>query len=293
MMKRITIRRVLFFLFWAGVATGMGWLLKTAWNKQSKAVCLGYDIRRVDGDSFVFVKQAQLEQAIRLRTGGQILNQRVDRFPLQAIEDTLEKFIGVSDVQAFFDNRARLQVRIVERIPVARVFAQNGYSCYLDSLGKILPLSDQVVIDCPVFNGVHWKAGGPDSLQATRIVSLARFIQADSFWSVQVGHFDIDEKGTFEMVPVVGNHRVQFGAADDPAAAFRRLQIFYQQVLRQQGLDRYARIDVRYRGQVVASRSRSVATPDSAQLRKQVDALIRSGMPDSTQTNTKPIKRAT
>ncbi|NDF96082.1 MAG: hypothetical protein EB107_09660, partial [Proteobacteria bacterium] len=231
MMKRITIRRILFFLFWAGVATGMGFLLKAAWNKQDRAVCKGYEIVRNDGDSFVFVKHAQVESALRLRAGGAIIGQRIDLFPLQRIEDTLKKFIGVSDVQAFFDNRSNLHVRIQERIPIARIFPQSGSSCYLDSMGMVLPLSDQVVIDCPVFNGVHWKAGKPDSLQAKRIVALAKYIQADSFWSAQVGQFDIDDKGNFELVPVAGNHRVQFGNAEDPAAAFRRLWIFYQQVL--------------------------------------------------------------
>ncbi len=293
MIKQVSIRRVLFILFWLGVATGMGWLLMTAWSKQDHAVCKGYDIVRADGDSFVFVKHAQLEQLIRMRAGGKILGQRLDRFPLQQIEDTLKALVGVSDAQAYFDNRAQLHVKIQERIPVARVFARNGFSCYLDSLGKVLPLSDQVVIDCPVFNGVHWKAVGPDSLQAIRIVSLAQFIQADSFWTAQVGHFDIDEKGIFEMVPAAGNHRVQFGTAEDPAGAFRRLLIFYQQVLKRQGLDRYARIDVRYNGQVVASRNKVQSVLDSAQLRKQVDVLIGAGMRDSTQTTIKPIKRAT
>lgn len=291
MMQQITIRRVLFFLFWAGVATGMGYLLNTAWNKQARAVCKAFDIERNDGDSFVFVKRAQLAEVIRQRAGGTILGQQVDRFPLQAIEDTLKTFTGVSDVQAYFDTRSMLHVRVQERIPIARVFASNGASFYLDSLGKVLPLSDQVVIDCPVFNGVQWRSNQPDSLQAQRIVSLARYIQADTFWSAQVGHFDIDEKGSFEMIPVAGNHRVQFGTGEDPAGSFRRLWIFYQQVLRPQGLDRYARIDVRYKGQVVASRNKAVSMPDSAQLRQQVDVLIRSGMNDST--NMKPIKRAT
>jgi cell division protein FtsQ len=293
MIKRITIQRVLFFLFWAGVATGMGFLLKTAWNKKDRAVCKGFDMVRNDGDSFVFVKPTQLEGAIRQRAGGKIVGQLIDRFPLQRIEDTLKKFIGVSDAQAFFDNRSNLHVRIQERIPVARIFTQNGISCYLDSAGVVLPLSDQVVVDCPVFNGVHWKAGKPDSVQAKKIVLLARYIQADSFWTAQVGHFDIDDKGLFELVPVAGNHRVQFGKAEDPAASFRRLWIFYQQVLGAQGLDRYARIDVRYQGQVVASRNRNRAVADSAQLRKQVEVLIRSGMNDSTNTKNKPIKRAT
>jgi cell division protein FtsQ len=294
MMKQITIKRVLFVLFWIGVATGMGFLLSTAWQKQGQAVCKGYTILRQGGDSFVFVKRTSVEKMIRQRTGGKIIGQRLDLFPLQAIEDTLRKMIGVSRAQVFFDNQSVLQITLEERTPVARIFSSNGASYYLDSAGKTLPLSDQVVIECPVFNGVKWSGDQPDSLQARRIVALANYIQADSFWSAQVGQFDIDEKGQFELVPVAGNHRVQFGKAEDPAAAFHRLWVFYQQVLRKQGLDRYARIDVQYKGQVVASRNRYPVVADSIRMRKQVDVLIKAGLDaDSSSQSLKPIKRAT
>ena len=294
MIRAITIKRILFVLFWVGVAVGMGFLIQSAWNKQGKAVCKGYVITRNDDDSFVFIKTADVESVIRYRAGGSILGRSLDRFPLQRIEDSIRTFTGVSDAQAYFDNQSVLHVRIQERVPVARVFTAAGSSFYLDSLGQILPLSEQVVIECPVFNGLKWENGKADSLQSVRIVALARYIQADTFWSAQVGHFEIDEKGRFELIPVAGNHRVQFGKVENPAAAFQRLWIFYQQVLRPRGLDAYARIDVQYRGQVVASRTRLAAESDSVRQRKQVDALIQAGMKaDSVLPITKPIKRAT
>ncbi len=294
MIRQINIRTVLLVLLWMGIATAMGFLLNAAWKRQERAVCKGYDINRNDNDSFVFVKRPMIEKVISLRAGGNIIGSRIDQFPLQSIEDTLEKFVGVSDVQAYFDNVNRLQVRVEERVPIARVFGTNGASYYLDSVGNMLPLSEAVVIECPVFNGLKWNGNRPDSTQTQQVLSLARYIQADSFWSAQVGHFDIDDKGSFEMIPVAGNHRVQFGKAENPAAAFQRLWIFYQQVLKTQGLDRYARIDVRYQGQVVASRNRYAAATDTSALRKQVNLLIDAGMkPDSSLSTYKPIKRAT
>lgn len=294
MIRRFTIKRFFFILFWIGIASGMGYLLQAAWNKQGNATCRGVQVVRLDGDSFVFVKRSQVEQLIRLRAGGAVVGQRLDRFPLQRIEDSLRQFIGVSEAQVYFDNQSVLHVRLQERVPVARVFAAGGRSFYLDSAAQLLPLSDQAVIECPVFNGMHWADNRPDGVQAKRIVSLARYIQADSFWSAQVGQFDIDSKGLFEMIPVVGNHRVQFGKAEDPAGEFHRLWLFYQQVLRTQGLDRYPRIDVRYNGQVVASRTRTIAVPDTIRMRQQVNALITAGLNgDSLQRTPKPIKRAT
>ena len=206
----------------------------------------------------------------------------------------MRTFIGVSDAQIYFDNRSILNVRIRERVPVARLFLTNGVSCYLDAEGKILPLSEQVVISCPVFNGVKVNGIRPDSTVARHIVSLAQFVRSDSFWSAQAGHFEVDEKGAFEMIPVAGNHRVLLGTAEDPAVVFRRLSLFYRQVLGPQGLDKYARIDVRYQGQVVASRNRYPTIPDSTRIREQVDVLIRAGMSADTVTSSmKPIKRAT
>src|SRR4030095_10723863 len=98
------------------------------------------------------------------------------------------------------------------------------------------------------------------------------------FWMSQVAQVDITPERKFEMIPVVGNHTVKLGDGENIGEKFRRLMIFYQQVLSKTGFERYKLIDVQYKGQVVASRYAGDPKIDSVQLRKNVEKLLKQSL---------------
>ena len=61
---------------------------------------------------------------------------------LAAMEKALQKDQWIKNAEMFFDNNNVLQVKIVEREPIARIFTTSGASFYMDSSLKRLPLSD-------------------------------------------------------------------------------------------------------------------------------------------------------
>jgi cell division protein FtsQ len=67
----------------------------------------------------------------------------------------------------------------------------------------------------------------------------------------QISQVDITPDDTFEMIPVVGNHVIDFGDGTDYDKKFRRLLLFYQQVLSKTGMDVYERLNVQYARQVI------------------------------------------
>ena len=75
------------------------------------------------------------------------------------------------------------------------------------------------------------------------------------------------------MIPVVGNHRVMLGDGSDIASKFHRLYLFYDQVLKNIGFDKYKKIDVQYANQVVAERT-EFNKIDSIALRKNISDLL-------------------
>ncbi|MGB3006111.1 MAG: hypothetical protein WBC06_06365, partial [Chitinophagaceae bacterium] len=102
----------------------------------------------------------------------------------------------------------------------------------------------------------------------------ANYIFKNPFWQSQVAQIDITPEGTFEMIPVVGNHTVKLGDGENISNKFRRLMVFYKQVLSKTGFDKYKIIDVQYAGQVVVSRYAANAKIDSIQLRRNVEKLL-------------------
>nr|WP_236065475.1 cell division protein FtsQ/DivIB [Niastella soli] len=170
------------------------------------------------------------------------------------MENQLKSNVWVKDAELFFDNSRVLQVRVEERVPVARVFTVAGNSFYIDSSGEKLPLSDKFSARLPVVTGFPSekdKLTGADSVMMRDIIHVSNYLLHDEFWMAQVSQIDIQPDRTFEMIPVVGNHIIEFGDGTDYEKKFKRLLLFYQQVLSKTGMDVYQKLNVRYARQVI------------------------------------------
>jgi cell division protein FtsQ len=151
-------------------------------------------------------------------------------------------------------------VRISERQPIARIFTVQGESFYLDNNGLRLPLREKLSARVPVFTSFpsdKKKLSEPDSLLLSDLVSVGKFIVADSFWMSQVAQVDISPQGDFEIIPTIGDHTVSIGNADSLQSKFNRLYSFYKNAWLQNGINVYEKIDVQYNNQVVAIRKGS------------------------------------
>ena len=60
--------------------------------------------------------------------------------------------------------------------------------------------------------------------------------------------------GDVMMVPKVGDHVVELGAAEDFDTKFANLLTFYRKGMPRAGWDTYSKISLKYRGQVVCTK---------------------------------------
>ena len=83
------------------------------------------------------------------------------------------------------------------------------------------------------------------------LVNLTRFIRENEFWNKMIQQVHVTDKNEFILIPLVGNHKIMFGDADEMEAKFHKLEIFYNQGLTYKGWQEYDVVDIRYKGQVV------------------------------------------
>lgn len=273
-----TIQKILFIAFWLCIGGGMLTLLLAAIHKKNNGLCKGYTISISGGEKNRFIDEKDVEQMMLNAAGGNIKGQSVASINLNRLEQTLEKNVWISRAELYFDNRDELHINVTEKEPVARVFTTEGNSFYIDSAANKLPLSEKLSARVPVFTGFPEKKvlNSKDSVLLNDVRKMAVFILHNDFWMSQVSQIDITPDRVFEMIPVVGHHVVKLGRGDDLALKFRRLLIFYQQVLRKAGFNKYRTIDVQYAGQVVVSRLGADTKVDSVQLRKNVEKLLKA-----------------
>lgn len=272
------IRKILFISIWCLLGTGLVVLLIAAIKVKQEKNCTGYniDIRSV-GEHF-FIDKKDIEDQLTNRGGLVIKGRSLKSFDLKKMEEKLAKNSWISEAELFFDNSQVLQVKIKERQPIARVFTSAGNSFYIDSNLMRLPLSEKLSARLPVFTGFpseKEKLTKEDRQLLSNIKTLSNYILPNSFWMAQVAQIDITASRNFEIVPTIGNHIIEFGDGTDCDKKFRRLLLFYQQVISKIGFNAYERIKVQYAGQVVGVRhAAAISKYDSLQAIKTVERLV-------------------
>ncbi len=306
----VHIRKLLFVIGWCLAGGCMLVLLVAAIKQRNNKTCSGYRIEIAGngaagaGAGATFIDKKEVENMLVTgfpgsASGRAWIGRPLLSFDLPRMESILGKNAWVRNAQLFFDNNGILRVNITERVPIARVFSTAGASCYIDSSGVELPLSDRLKVQLPVFTGYpvqKTRLHGADSLLSVQVRKLAVFIGKDPFWSAQIAQVDISPARTFEMTPLVGDHLIAFGDGDDYEQKFHRLFVFYKEVLSRTGFDKYARIDIQYNGQVIGTRKGGEETQsDSLQGMRNIRQLIRTAQqlqPDTVrQQNIKPLER--
>ena len=273
---RKTIRKILFITLWVAIGSGMITLLAAAMRNQRSEKCSDLAINIRADKQNRFVDENDVRKIITKGNTGKIKGQARSSFDLMALEQLLEKNLWVKDAELYFDNKNVLQVTVTTREPVARIFTLAGNSFYIDTAGTQLPLSDKISADVPVFTGFPVKrvVSKRDKALLQDLVHIASFIQRNEFWRSQVSQIDITPSRELEMIPVVGNHLVKLGAADNIESKFNRLFLFYQKILSKTGFDRYRAIDVQFTGQVIGVKGYN-SKVDSVQLRRNVERLLK------------------
>lgn len=241
-----------------GIATVV--LLVSAIERKSHRLCKGIEVT-IEGVSSIYFVDENDTKAIIQKKYPSIGTTTVERINLRELEELLRRNIWISGAELFFDNDDKLQVKIWEREPIARLITSSGHSFYIDSSRKFIPLSDKFSPRVPVFT--HFPTENlmtkADTLLTEGIKNISEFILKDEFWMAQVSQIDITPAGTFEIIPTVGNHLIVFGDGSDYREKFNRLLVFYKQVLAKTGMNRYAVVNVSYDQQIVAVRKDKAA----------------------------------
>jgi cell division protein FtsQ len=260
------IRKILSVVLFTLVSGSVIVLLVAAVRVRNSRICTGIEID-INGQKkgTWFIDKADILKVLTANNNIPLKNMPVLSVDLAVIESRLKNEVWIRNAELFFDNNGVLKVLVQEREPVARIFSSSGTSFYIDSTGQRLPLSDKMSVKLPVFTGFPndgRKLKAKDKKLICDIRDLSMYLLTNPFWMAQVSQTDITPSRGFEIVPTIGNHLIEFGDGSAYEDKFRRLMIFYKNVLAKTGMDKYERIKVQYEGQVIGVRKKSL-TPET------------------------------
>lgn len=217
-----------------------------------------------DDDFHNFLQKKDIENALIEDRNLSLSELNRGNIDLAAMERIIKANPWVKAADVYISNDHLLQVKVEQRIPIARLFTQKGASYYIDEHLQIMPPAVGYSYPAVVFTNVKdIKNNHDSSSQQQSIAYLASFILNDTFWRHQITQVDVVNENQFVCYTLVGDQKIIIGDTSRLYDKFDNLFIFYKQVSNKLGWDKYTELDLRFGQQVVARPSLGWVAPKS------------------------------
>jgi cell division protein FtsQ len=173
----------------------------------------------------------------------------------------------VLSADAYKSVNGKVVLNIKQRRAIVLVIDKSGASYYIDETGGIIPKrtgfpADVLVCNgnVPVFSfyGKNENREYKDSIVANSILGdiyrIALAIDADAFLQKEIAQLYVNSKNEFEMIPLVGRHKIVFGSAKDINSKFDKLLVFYQKAKDYNAWGKYKTVNLKYKDQIVCTK---------------------------------------
>jgi cell division protein FtsQ len=232
----------------------IGALAGFANSKQNEKICKKVSIKIDNEYNNYFIGDKEVRDLLT-REGERKLeglpNSHID---LKNLEKRIaaHKFVKAAEVYRGLDGN--IHVKVKQNRPIARII-RTDQDVYIDTEGNTLPLSDIYTARViPITRSASIKSLDKGFFQDSTghaYLSLLQFIENDQFWKAQLAQMHIDGKGKVSFLPQVGEHTIEFGKPAEFEAKFKKLMIFYKEVLPVMGWDKYKRVNVEFEDQII------------------------------------------
>ncbi|MEQ8303788.1 MAG: cell division protein FtsQ [Cyclobacteriaceae bacterium] len=235
---------------------GVSLLIAFGERKQNGIVCSNIVIELENAHENHFIDEADVLNILE-NSGQSIIGTSIDRLNLNILESQLKSDKHILDAELYGDVKGNLMVNVDLRRPIARLVRNDGPDAYIAEDGVVMSMSDKFSSRVLLITGAIVKplieAG---DLYATedgiKLMEMIHFINEDEFWKAQIAQVDFDSKGKAEIYPQMTGQLVEFGRLEDIEVKFKKLLIFYKEILPQRGWTKYDRVNVEFEGQVIA-----------------------------------------
>ncbi len=225
---------------------------------QQRQLCGGLIVNLDKQATYPFFDEQDIKN---LANGKESLeNTLLSTIDLKAVEERVKKNRLIKNCQVSRNLFGNLLISIEQQRPIARLINTsselNSYvyagGRYLTDTGAVIPLSGKFTARTVLVSGTFFRdLNNIKTKNGQNLLKLLIKINEDSFWKAQIAELQVDEVGEVTIIPQVGTHVIEFGSADGFEAKFNKLKIFYKKILPIQGWEKYSRVSVKFRNQIV------------------------------------------
>lgn len=229
-------------------------LISFSSTKHSRRVIHDVLIHIEEDQGNYFIDQPEVLGLLNAQNTDYVLGSRIGDLDLKLLENRVEAHAFVEDAQAYYDLKGNLQVNISQARPIARIYNPYGADQYVDERGHILPVNGKHTARVPLLElekKVKWENGITESEEGTQLFELLRFIDGHELWRAQIAHLVLKPSGEVTMLPQITKQKILFGKPSDLVEKFKKLEVFYKEILPNKGWNTYSLVNLKFKDQIV------------------------------------------
>ncbi len=224
-------------------------------KKYNTKTCTAIDVTIDNEYNNYFINEKDVIRTVTDDGQTKIIGMFLNELEIDKIEDNLRENHFVEDVEVYKELNGTLSVNIYQCRPVARLVSSQMPDRYISDKGAVLPVSRRYTARVLLIDGPFANKKDLTNLYETetgaKLMELLQFIENDEFWKAQIAQLFIDASGNVKMYQQVGRQVIDFGKPDMIEAKFKKIGIFYKEILPTKGWNSYTKVSVKFKNQIV------------------------------------------
>ncbi len=215
--------------------------------KPTNLVCKGVELFITDSVNYGFISKKEVLMLLERKKISPI-GKNMQDINVRQLEKELKTLSLAENVECYKTCGGKIGIELKQRVPILRIMSNKGENYYIDNKGAIMP-----IIPTPVHVAIV--TGDVDQHMARKqLYRLGNFLQNNPFWKAQVEQINVTPTKELEIVPLVGEHIIFLGKAENYEDKFERLKIFYEKALNVVGWNKYDRISLEFSNQIICTK---------------------------------------
>ncbi|MGI9545554.1 MAG: cell division protein FtsQ/DivIB, partial [Cyclobacteriaceae bacterium] len=202
-----------------------------------------------------FLDENEIKNSLQNKDTNDFIGTAFSQLNFRELETKLKHHKFVEEAQLYHDPKGNLTVKLNQSQPIARLLRPENPDAYIGSQGQILPTSEAFTARVMVITGPFVDTLAQEdlgvSVRGRSYLELLHFIDADPFWKAQIAQIQVDKKGEVILYPQLSKQYVEFGRPMQIEEKFKRMMIFYQQILPEKGWNTYEKVNLKYENQII------------------------------------------
>jgi len=203
-------------------------------------------------DELIKVPADEIIRLIKL-ADHEIIGKELKKINADIIEREVEKHQAILNAEVYkittkdsVSYSGIVGIIVKHRMPVVRIMSSSG-SYYLDENSEKIPVSSGYTAKVLVSTGYF-----DENFAKEQLLPFILYIRDNEFWNAQIEQVHIEESGDIILTPLIGDHLIELGNLENYEEKLLNMRAFYNQVIAKNNWNKYKRISLKYKDQVIA-----------------------------------------